>query len=268
MKYVLFLDILGFKDRLKSLRQGEAKVFISKFSSTIYSIWNENETRSRSLKGYIVSDSLIINTTNTSSQALEDLLYITELICREEFSQNSVLLRGAIAKGEYDMLATKELSTLSKGLIVGQAYVDAYLLEGSVKTLGIALSKDVYEDTQMLSLEKQNILVETINKEKRFVFRYLDIDYLLHAQMLIRFVDLASESNWLPHYYNAIYFSMKNEGSKKADQVFCNIISIISKNEASEHWRELDTFIQNAFAEGVIADCKRRFLKFIRNRLL
>ena len=267
MKYVLFLDILGFKERLKRLPQGEAKNFISRFSSIVYNQWNGNEKCIRNLEGYIVSDSLIINTKDTSSRSLEDLLDVTKAICQDEFSYNSILMRGAIAKGEFDKLEAKELSSLQKGLIVGQAYVDAYLLEGSVKTLGIVLSKEVYEDTQVLNRDGLSILVEIVNKEKSFVLRYLDIDYLLNAQRLEKFVKLASESEWLPHFYNTIYFSMKNENVYKADQVFHNIISLINRNEPSEHWRELDTFIQNAFADGVIADCQTRFLRFIRSKL-
>jgi len=267
MKYVLFLDILGFKERLKGLHQGEAKDFISRFSSTVYDQWNGNVKCDRSLKGYIVSDSLIINTNDTSSQSLEDLLDITEAICRDEFSQNSILMRGAIAKGEYDKLEAKELKSLGKGLIVGQAYVDAYLLEGSVKTLGIVLSKEVYEDVQVLDRSDFSISEEAANKGKSYVFRYLNINYLLDAQRLEKFVNLAAESKWLPHFYNALYFSMKNENANKVDQVFCNIVSLINKTEPSEHWRELDSFVQNAFADGVIAECQTRFLRFIRSKL-
>ena len=35
MKYVAFLDILGFKNKLKQLPQNEAKGFIGDFSSTV-----------------------------------------------------------------------------------------------------------------------------------------------------------------------------------------------------------------------------------------
>jgi len=95
----------------------------------------------------------------------------------------------------------------------------------------------------------------------------LNIDYLLDPQRLEKFVELAAESKWLPHYYNALYFSMKNENSNKADQIFYNIISIINRNESSEHGRELDALIQNAFVDGVIADCQTRFLRYIRSKL-
>ena len=70
------------------------------------------------------------------------------LICKDEFAQNGILLRGAIAKGEFDEMPAREMKNLRKELIVGQAYVDAYLLENSVKTIGINLSKDVYDDLQ------------------------------------------------------------------------------------------------------------------------
>ena len=268
MKYVLFLDILGFKDRLKALSQDDAISFISGFSSTVYSQWESNPKCEHSLEGYIVSDSLIINTRNTSSRSLVDLLDVANSICKEVFSKNSILLRGAIAKGEYDKVEAKELKSLGKGLIVGQAYVDAYLLEGSVKTLGIVLSKEVYEDVQALNRNNQfSISEETLNKEKNYVFRYLDIDYLLDAQVLTRFVKLASESKWRPHYYNALYFSMKHESAKKADQVISNIVTIISNDSPSENWRRLDLFIQNTFANGVIPEYQTRFLRFIRNQL-
>lgn len=67
-------------------------------------------------------------------------------ICRSEFTENGILIRGAIAKGEFDKIPATELPKLQKQLIVGQAYVDAYLLENSVKVIGINLSKEVYQD--------------------------------------------------------------------------------------------------------------------------
>jgi len=43
---------------------------------------------------------------------------------------------------------------------------------------------------------------------------------------------------------------------------FQKIEDIISKN-----WHDLDLFIKNAFAEGVIDSFKRRFLRHIRQKL-
>jgi len=269
MKYVVFLDILGFKERLKALSQGDAERFIGDFSTTIYNLWERNNDFNQHLKGYIVSDSLIINTKSVSLESLEILLSAVEQICRAEFSENSILLRGAIAKGEFDKLEAKELKSLGKGLIVGQAYVDAYLLEGTVKTLGIVLSKNVYEDILTLNApSKYAIMEEVVNTEKHYVFRYLSIDYLLDSKHLERFVRLAETAKWLPHYYNALYFSLKNEDGKKSVQVFENIVKIINGNEPSEHWRSLNQFIKNCFNDDVVSDCQTRFLTFLRGNIV
>ena len=62
MKYVAFLDILGFKNKLAKLKQGEAEKYISDFSRTIYDIWEKQNFNL--INGYIVSDSVIIYTEN------------------------------------------------------------------------------------------------------------------------------------------------------------------------------------------------------------
>lgn len=67
-KYVAFLDILGFKNKLESLDQNQAQKFISNFSRTVYNIFNSysycSEYNGKKIYGYIVSDSIILNTNN------------------------------------------------------------------------------------------------------------------------------------------------------------------------------------------------------------
>lgn len=85
---------------------------------------------------------------------------------------------------------------------------------------------------------------------------------------LKKFVNLATESNWLPHYYNTIYFAMKRESNdKKVEQVFVNIQNIVCNNNPSENWRDVDMFIKNSFNEDVMSEYKTRFLKHIRKKL-
>ena len=57
MKYVAFLDILGFKETLKKMKQPEAAEYISRFSSIAFDEWTK--TQPTLLEGYIVSDSYI-----------------------------------------------------------------------------------------------------------------------------------------------------------------------------------------------------------------
>lgn len=267
-KYVAFLDILGFKNKLKEFSQENAKNYIKAFSTTIYKIFQyNNQLNSRKINGFIVSDSVILYTSNVSNKILNELIHIVEEICREEFSQNGIIMRGAIAKGEFDNIPAVELPKLQKQLIVGTAYVEAYLLESVVKTIGINLSKVVYEDLINCDLSI-NIIEERIDGEIYYVFRYITLDFLLDEKNLKRFIKLANESEWLPHYYNTIYFAMKLEKSdNKIEQVFLNIQKQVCDEKPSENWRDLDLYIKNSFADGVIDEYKTRFLKHIRKCL-
>ena len=266
MKYVAFLDVLGFKDKLGKMKQYEAAEFIGNFSTTAFRQW-EIENISK-LKGYIVSDSFVIYSDDTSCEALEEIVRVVTNICRKEFADNSILLRGAIAKGDFEKLEAKEISTLQKGLIVGQAYVDAYLLEGTVKSTGIVLSADVYEDLMNIGTYSDNLFEEIIEKKTHYVLRYLTLDFLLVEKNLSSFVELANEAKWLPHYYNTIYFSLKQEqNNKKVYQIFFNLFDLVCKGRPSENWRNIDLFIENAFQDNVIENFKTRFLKYIRQHI-
>lgn len=266
MKYVAFLDILGFKKTLEKLKQAEAAEYISKFSSTAFYEWKHLQPTH--LEGYIVSDSFIIYSKSSAEDALRELLLLIDNICKAEFSQNSILMRGAIAKGDFDRLEAKELSSLKKGLIVGQAYVDAYLLEGTVKVPGIILSDSVYQDICVLAEFSKNLFEEKREKTITYILRYLSIDYLLEEARLKCFIELARNSKWKPHYYNAIYFALKREeNSKKVQQIFSNILNLICENDPRENWRDIDIFISNAFVSDVESSFQMRLLKYLREKL-
>lgn len=267
MKYVAFLDILGFKEALKKMKQSEAAEYISKFSSTAYDEWKKKQPAL--LEGYIVSDSFIIYSKSVSEDSLRELLLLVDSICKKEFSENSILIRGAIARGNFERIPAKELASLKKGLIVGQAYIDAYLLEGSVKMPGIVLSESVYED--LVNIDKFNMNIFDVKKDKKdiHILRYLSMDYLLEEIRLEQFVRLATNSKWIPHYYNAIYFSFARESNdKKVQQIFTNILNLICMNNPRDNWRDIDRFIQNAFHPDVEGRFQTRLLKYLREKIV
>ena len=228
MKYVVFLDILGFKNKLRTLKYKIVKDFIANFSATIYKIFKKKNL-SNKVNGYIVSDSIILYSSDIREESLVALIELIVEICRSEFTQNGILIRGAIAKGEFDR---------------------------------INLSKEVYKDILNTSIVI-DIIEEKNNQSTYYLLKYINVDFLLLDKNLQHFISLAREAKWLPHYYNTIYFATKKEkNDKKIEQVFIKIEDIISKN-----WHDLDLFIKNAFAEGVIDSFKRRFLRHIRQKL-
>ena len=265
MKYVAFLDILGFKKKIRGLQPEEAKDFIFNFSGTIFNIFRGNFSNDK-IKGYIVSDSVILYSKDDSKDSLEALIKLTGEICKNEFIENSILMRGAIEKGEFDKVPAKELPALEKGLIVGEAYIKAYVGEGSVKVMGVILSEDVYKDILHNNITK-DIVEETEDKETYYLLRYINVDFLCEDN-LTKFITRAKESKWLPHYYNTIYFATKKENDKKIEEMFVNIENTVYNKLSNKNWRDLDLFIKNAFAEGVINDFKSKFLKHIRKKLI
>lgn len=272
MKYVAFLDILGFKNRIRGLKAEEAKDLIRAFSRTIFNIFKEKNSDSK-INGYIVSDSVILYSNNDKKDSLEALIKLTREICEKEFIENSILIRGAIEKGEFDKVPAEKRLDLEKGLIVGEAYIKAYLVEdsGSVKAMGVILSEDVYEDIKdILDPNITKDIVEEKKDKKYYLLRYINVDFLCKDNLknFITFITLAKESKWLPHYYNTIYFVIKKENDKKIEEMFVNIENTVYNKLSNKNWRDIDLFIKNAFAEGVINDFKSKFLKHIRKKLI
>lgn len=234
MKYVAFLDILGFKNRIRGLKAEEAKDLIRAFSGTIFDIFKEKNSDSK-INGYIVSDSVILYSEDDKKDSLEALIKLTREICEKEFIKNSILIRGAIEKGEFDKVPAEERLDLEKGLIVGEAYIDAYVGEGSVKVMGVILSEDVYEDIKdILDPNITKDIVEEKKDKKYYLLRYINVDFLCKDN-LTKFITRAKESKWLPHYYNTIYFATKKENDKKIEEMFVNIENTVCNKRPSKN---------------------------------
>lgn len=265
MKYVAFLDILGFKRKLENANHTDAKNYIKQFSSIIYNNFQRLDNKSN-IRGYIFSDSLILYSLNTERKNLLDLIKLIQNICKDEFIKSGFLIRGSITKGEFDEINANNLDNLRKGLIVGEAFVEAYTLESSERVIGITLSKTVYKD-----LSNDNFLIDIIENDNNasYFIRYIDLDFLLSNSNLYEFIKLAVESEWRPHYYNAIYLAIRNESDdKRIEDLFFRVEETIVNIKSKLRERALDVYIENAFVEEVKVGFKKQFIKYICNKLL
>ena len=251
MKYVAFLDILGFKETLKKLEHDDAIKYIKNFASVVYNKFSRVES-DRNIKGYIFSDSIILYTNDTKDGSLSALINLIRDICRDEFEVNKVLLRGGLTRGAFDKVPASELKALEKGLIVGKAFVDAYRLESSVKVIGIMLSDSVKKDMSRCTL------YSNINN----LLNYIDIDFLFKNNNLRDFIKLAFNSDWRPHYYNTLYFVIKNEhNSNKVEKLFSEIKMILEELDSNRNL--VRTFWEKGFSENVEEDFQLILQKYI-----
>lgn len=277
MKYVAFLDILGFKDILDKMDQETAQNFIMQFSKTIFKVFQSfEEKKSFKVNGYIISDSLILYSKDSSKDSLVNLIEVVETICRDEYIQNNILIRGGISKGDFAKIKASQLSNLEKALIVGKSYVKAYQLEGANKVIAINLAKEVYLDileyenqldrefTNWSKIKSQAIKYRN-KKDTYYLFKYITLDFLLDDNNLSQFVKLANQSKWLEHYYNTLSFALQKErSSKKKKELFVKIVQTIRDSKENS----LDLFIENAFKDSVEKHFKTYFLKYIGKSLL
>lgn len=252
MRYVAYLDILGFKETLKKLEHDDAIKYIKDFASLVYNKFSKVEP-DRKVKGYIFSDSIILYTTDIKNESLLALIHLIRDICRDEFEVNKVLLRGGLARGTFDKVPASELEALEKGLIVGKAFVEAYILESSAKVIGITISNDVKTDMSRY----------TMYSNFNNLLRYVDIDFLFKNNNLRDFIKLAFNSNWLPHYYNTLCFAIKNESNNKVEELFHKIREILIVLDSN---RDLfSDFLEKGLSEDVEENFKLLIRKYIQN---
>ena len=91
MKYVAFLDILGFKNKLKELGQEKGIEYIERYSSVVYHVFSrynrsvkerkgQNQNQNK-IKGFVVSDSVVLYSDNSDCKTLSELMDLIIELC-------------------------------------------------------------------------------------------------------------------------------------------------------------------------------------------
>lgn len=128
-RFIAFLDIMGFKDRVARNDHNDVLKELEVFQSNISRY--VSYYREANVQIALFSDSILIYSQNNSTDSLHALADITSHIMMYAIQQEKPIpLKGAIAAGRMTCNQTKQL-------YFGQALIDAYLLEENVKYYGV-----------------------------------------------------------------------------------------------------------------------------------
>lgn len=128
-RFIVFLDIMGFKDRVARNEHddifNELEIFQGNINKCI-SLYSKEDIQSA-----LFSDSILLYSQNDTTNSLHALADITSHIMMYAIQQEKPIpLKGAIAAGCMTCNQTKQL-------YFGQALIDAYLLEENIKYYGV-----------------------------------------------------------------------------------------------------------------------------------
>jgi len=270
MKYVAFIDTLGFKQRISQISHEGAVNIIRLFNQTVFDLWREyNLDRDNSIRGRTFSDSIIIHSRGESIEELEKILKFLMQLYKASIINCDLPLRGGLAFGEFDDLQAVEFDNLQKGLVVGTAFIDAYLMESSNHIKG---SKLLFGQDINLKIERQlsNYQTEKVKIDKAgktiYELKWGDLSFLTdhNYQALSKFIELATNSKWLDHYYGTLETFLIKESSDNKNEIY---VRIIEKLKSDYKYNDLDNFIENYLKSESAIYTKRSFLSFIRDRI-
>lgn len=199
-KFVLFLDILGFKDLIeKNSAEEVKKIYEQQVIKTIgpsihaashiygFPMSINHVVDGNTLKDsvqdifqiHIMSDSIIIWTKDTSNENLTKFISFTSIFIAMTFSLG-VPLRGAISKGYVSELITP-VNNIVQSCVVGTGIVNAYQLEGKQNWMGCIVDKscftnipdsviDIMISSKLSSLAKYRVPIKKKNHKNKLVY--------------------------------------------------------------------------------------------------
>lgn len=126
-RFVAFLDIMGFKDRVARSDHNDLLNQLSEFNKDIISYIGKYQNSEIQLAQF--SDSIVLFSNDDSIASLDTLAEVTRGIMQSAINRQ-IPIKGAIARGVITC-------DFPKQLFFGQALIDAYLLEENINYYGI-----------------------------------------------------------------------------------------------------------------------------------
>ena len=130
--FIAFLDVLGFQNLVFSKKAGDKKKIEEYFENIKHVVsMLEGIKHKQRLKSIIISDSVILSIPfgDNGNGRIHNLRHLCVAIAKIQYAlaKNNIWLRGAISSGD-------SYFNHDENLVVGPAYVSAYLLERDLST--------------------------------------------------------------------------------------------------------------------------------------
>lgn len=257
-KYVAFLDILGFKDWMSKNDIYDADKYLRGYSETFNEVWDGED--SSGMNCFMVSDCAVIHTDDIDKGKLKKLIDIVVKVSQSLFLKADVLVRGAICKGDFEMIAHgEECENLKIQIFTGKAYIDAYTLEEKTKVAGIIVSPEVKND-----IDRNVNGCKTVTVKNGELIRIFTVEYLLGNDVFKQFLDRAIQSKWIAHYHNTLYAALYHNSRDKS--IFDKVIDYIEA--APDRGNGTKEFLTKAFEEDVDENYKVQLVTYLREKIL
>jgi len=127
-RYVVFLDIMGFKDRVARTKHADLADLLAGFNEDISDLIGRIG-KEKNIQLAQFSDSIVLFSNDIAPDSLLTMVKVACGIMVKAIGKG-IPLKGAIAQGEITCDMTKQL-------FFGQALIDAYLLEENIQYYGI-----------------------------------------------------------------------------------------------------------------------------------
>lgn len=152
-KFVLYLDIMGFKERVNNTPIEELKTQLSDFKTKNKKLKPLLESKNKTMIEMAqFSDSIVLVSMESTQDDLNRICKAAAILMQIAL-KTGFALRGAIAKGE--MIFDKD-----NQLFFGKALVDAYLLEEELCYYGIVFHESTEEDVNEFTKSKKSFIIE------------------------------------------------------------------------------------------------------------
>lgn len=149
-RFVAFLDIMGFKERVGRTSHNKLLDQLTKFNRDITSYIGKYQNSEIQLAQF--SDSIVLFSNDATQKSLKTLAEVTRGIMQTAIKQQ-IPIKGAIAQGQITC-------DIPKQLFFGQALIDAYLLEENIHYYGILVHHTA--ESSVTKLSSENMIFKDI----------------------------------------------------------------------------------------------------------